>query len=814
VSTLGRAEAVASRATSGSNGQHPHKQHDPADHSTVGIAELLEILNDRHDEFVAVCHQKHGGPFRASIMPPNVAPRYVATLGDTVNIWAGVNPTAGPARADAGRGTAEQTTRLAALYADLDVKPGACADIATAETIIDELSARLGQRPTIVVASGHGLQPYWPVDDGEISDTFSTTDAAVLLHRFGRLAELVADRCDAKVDNVFEAARVLRVPGSVNWKSDPVPVTARRDTGGPLTVGEVDDRLDELGIYRQVDDTNSEPLSDPGGWLFAEQTCPYVAKWISELATDGPLPGKGRNPWACSQAVRLHCAWMLGCINEADFIHGGKLLEQRLAHLLASTEPRRRLRELEMRDAFKLGRQRASCKTVEQAAAELGGHTHTPQEPPLDVDDHHAGEYNPDEDTSPETDAPETDHDTEPTTWEAFDLGPWLRGEIERAEPSTGVHRADGLQLVYLGRENAVLGETESGKTWFALGCVAAELAAGNHVVYIHYEESDPGSTIEKLRLLGVADSLIRERLHFVAPARAAHAGWIDALLDPPPALVVHDGVNEAMALHGTDIMAADGASAFRRRLILPCTRAGAATLACDHLPMVRDGARRDAYGSVHKGNALDGARILLENTAPFGRRMRGVSYVFVTKDRPGHLRGHGRPTKTPGKTFMGTLVVDDSETFSPDFSMRFFAPQEDDDTGADSDPSAELADIVYDVAFGLPDHTVASGRLLLAEVRKAGHQIRTAKFWDAVDDLIVNRRLVEVEGKRGARGFQAAMTDSQEPSTGPIPGTASGSGSPIGGEPGTTRGKERFPVPGNSGNHSEPVEDENAGNT
>ena len=93
-------------------------------------------------------------------------------------------------------------------------------------------------------------------------------------------------------------------------------------------------------------------------------------------------------------------------------------------------------------------------------------------------------------------------------------------------------------------------------------------------------------------------------------------------------------------------------------------------------MPMERDAGRRDAYGTVHKGNALDGARIMLENTAPFGRRMRGVSYVFATKDRPGHLRAHGRPRKTPAKTFMGTLVVDDIGDCRPRLLDAVLRPQ------------------------------------------------------------------------------------------------------------------------------------------
>ncbi len=365
-------------------------------------------------------------------------------------------------------------------------------------------------------------------------------------------------------------------------------------------------------------------------------------------------------------------------------------------------------------------------------------------------------------DEPPPADEPPDDDTDCVTTWEPVDLGPWLRGEIHQPQPCVGVHRSDGLQLVYPGREHAVLGETESGKTWFALACVAAELSLGHDVVYIHYEEGDPASTIERLRLLDVDPALIAARLRFIAPGKAARIEWVSALLDPAPALVVHDGVNEAMSLQGADIMAADGAATFRRRLVTPFLRAGAASIACDHFPKDRDGRGRDAYGSVHKGNALDGARIVLENTAPFGRRMRGASYVFVTKDRPGQLRAHGRPSKLPGKTFVGTFVVDDSEMFGPDFSARFFAPK-DDEQPADHD--AAPADIVHEVVAALPECTVSSLRALFAHMRTAGHQLREAKIRDAVDDLIVAGRLAEVPGKRGATGYRAILTAAQEPS-------------------------------------------------
>jgi hypothetical protein len=401
------------------------------------------------------------------------------------------------------------------------------------------------------------------------------------------------------------------------------------------------------------------------------------------------------------------------------------------------------------------------------------------------------------------------DTEPEPTTWEPIDLGPWLRGEVEQPHPATGASRSDGQHLIYTGCEHAIVGATESGKTWLALSCVAAELIAGRHVAYFHYEEGDPGSTIERLLLLGVDQGVITGRLRFVAPSRPACREWIAELLSPAPTLVVHDGVNEAMALHIAATKDVEGWSDIRRRLVTPFTRIGAAVVSCDHMPIVRDGARLDAYGTVHKGNALDGARLVLENTAPFGRRMRGVSYVFVTKDRPGYLRAHGKPTKVPGKTFVGTLVVDDSQAFGPDFDLRFFAPKDDDAIPEGSDPAAELADTVHDVIRAQPDHTVPSVRMLLAELRKAGHKFTDTKVRDAVDDLIVAGRLTEVSGKRGAQGYQAVATASEEDFDRTASATASASASSIDDDARRRRTRDRVDEARSSPKQSEAVGEE-----
>lgn len=227
------------------------------------------------------------------------------------------------------------------------------------------------------------------------------------------------------------------------------------------------------------------------------------------------------------------------------------------------------------------------------------------------------------------------------------------------------------------------------------------------------------------------------------------------------------------------------------------------------HVPKNLEGRGRDAYGSVHKGNAIDGARIVLDNVEPFGRGLRGVSYVYVTKDRPGQLRAEGRSTKLPGKTFFGTLVVDASDE-GPDF-LTFWAPKDAADPVGPGDKltvtSNELADLVYEVLAALPDRTVRSQRELFALMRTSGHPFREGAMRGAVDDLIVTGRLIEVPGKRGARGYRAVLTAARGSFNQPPSATAARTAAPIERGRGPQSGQECGPALGRSGPQSAAVE-------
>jgi hypothetical protein len=276
--------------------------------------------------------------------------------------------------------------------------------------------------------------------------------------------------------------------------------------------------------------------------------------------------------------------------------------------------------------------------------------------------------------------------DDEPDTWAPLsveDMEAILDGAVAAPEPAVGLSRVDGATFLYPGREHALIGEMEAGKSWFALACCAEELKVGERVIYVHFEESDPAPTLLRLHQnFRVERSALLKLFTFIGPERRVTSADVERLCDPAPHLVVLDGVNEAMALHGQKIMEPEGAAEYRRRLVKPFTKRGAAVLSLDHVPKDPDGrASGYAFGSVHKGNGLTGAMLMLENRDPFGEGRLGVSRLYVTKDRPGKLRRLGRPSESSSsasrKFFLGSFVID-SRTDDWGWSMTLPRPADD----------------------------------------------------------------------------------------------------------------------------------------
>jgi hypothetical protein len=222
----------------------------------------------------------------------------------------------------------------------------------------------------------------------------------------------------------------------------------------------------------------------------------------------------------------------------------------------------------------------------------------------------------------------------------------------------------------------------------------------------------------------------------------------------------VLDGVNEAMSLHGWVSRDDDGAAAFRRHLVKPFTRVGAATLGLDHVVKDPERRTRSPIGSVHKGNGITGSLIELVNAEPFGRGQRGRSHVYINKDRPGHLRRNGRPQKTPGVTYMGELVLDDTRSHYPLPELILCAPTQEEEADTAAGGVSSACDKVYAAVTTI----ISAGQEAnLTRIRGVAG-LRSTGTDDALSALVfIEHRLTETKGKRNARIFIPTVSLSQD---------------------------------------------------
>jgi hypothetical protein len=246
-------------------------------------------------------------------------------------------------------------------------------------------------------------------------------------------------------------------------------------------------------------------------------------------------------------------------------------------------------------------------------------------------------------------------------TWQQVGVTSVLDGSWTPPQPTVG-RRSDGRGLFYPGRSHVVVSETEGGKTWLALSACIDEMKAGNHVLYVDFED-DVGGIVGRLVTLDVPRDLIREQFQYLRPEGPLGTGihrddLLGLLIEHTPTLGILDGVTEAMTMHSLDPNNNADAATFNKMLPRVVTRQGAAVVALDHVTKSKETRGRYALGAVHKLNALNGAQYLLENRQPFGIGITGTSAIRIAKDRPAALRAHALPGKD-GLHWYGDLVLD-----------------------------------------------------------------------------------------------------------------------------------------------------------
>ncbi len=141
-----------------------------------------------------------------------------ATLQPECCVWFGA---ATRAQRTSGRGGAVDCEAIPGLWLDIDVAGPNHAQTDLPPTIdaAEQLIAAFPVPPTVVVNTGGGLQAWWL-----FNEPVAAVDATPLLARWGATwAERGRER-GWHVDNVFDLARVMRLPGTTNRKTAPRPV--------------------------------------------------------------------------------------------------------------------------------------------------------------------------------------------------------------------------------------------------------------------------------------------------------------------------------------------------------------------------------------------------------------------------------------------------------------------------------------------------------------------------------------------------------------------------------------------------------------
>jgi hypothetical protein len=168
-------------------------------------------------------------------------------------------------------------------------KPDGYIDQAAAIAALHSFCELVGLPTPIIVNSGRGIHAYWP-----LTEAITRTEWEPVGKRLAQLCETHEFFVDP---NVFEVARILRIPGTLNYKDDPPALVEMVSEDAP-TVLSVDDFRSILGVVESEVETityERKELTDLGKMLQENITSSF-----SKIMRRG-AEGKG-----CNQLVSCY----------------------------------------------------------------------------------------------------------------------------------------------------------------------------------------------------------------------------------------------------------------------------------------------------------------------------------------------------------------------------------------------------------------------------------------------------------------------------------------------------------------------------
>ena len=162
-----------------------------------------------------------------------------ARLGVETNVYFSLWPR-NESVPDGLRGQSDDTAYMTCLFADCDIAGPAHTEqkLPTSKDEVLEYLQNMDKPPTVIIDSGHGLYPLWILKDPfPLVEDSDREKAFGILRGFGTRFIRAFQEKGWALDSVFDAARMLRAPGSNNFKlADPAPCRILWDGGIFYTV--------------------------------------------------------------------------------------------------------------------------------------------------------------------------------------------------------------------------------------------------------------------------------------------------------------------------------------------------------------------------------------------------------------------------------------------------------------------------------------------------------------------------------------------------------------------------------------------------
>jgi hypothetical protein len=226
--------------------------------------------------------------------------------------------------------------------------------------------------------------------------------------------------------------------------------------------------------------------------------------------------------------------------------------------------------------------------------------------------------------------------------------------------------REDKQFMFYAGKENAIYGETESGKDMLLAETAAQAIEFEQSVCWIDFEEGDEIDIAHRLKEMGSSRDAVCDQFlfRFSTPedVEAAQDSVWDAV-ENECQLVIFNGLQSAYGLFGWELFDPNSPVMFRRALVAPLLKRNCCVITTDHITKVsadgKSNGSRYAAGGIAKLNWVNGAAYMLEAVEPIIRGAVGRSRIILTKDRPGSVKPECvRMDREPRMMYAGTLVI------------------------------------------------------------------------------------------------------------------------------------------------------------